>query len=492
MLDRDGTHGRAGLTRENEKVEEHWPGESTGASSTRRGFLKTAGTAGAAVAGALASREVFPVDGGIAGSPAGTCSFSALPPDFVYLNTGTEGSMPECVASTYRAALEKWAGNPTTAYELDPVLGKHQHLNREEAAKFLGVGKNNICLTDNTTMGLSMTLMGLDFRPGDRVVTTDHEHNAINSPLRILRERQGIRVETRTFPAPEALSRMGATELLDTLFPDSPALRGAKALCVSHVYPTTGVRLPLGALREKARQLKIRYLVVDGAQALGMIDLHSTGERLDNADFYACPGHKWLNGPPGTGVLYIANTDIRPPEFYPTISQRMGKYSDCGDDSPGCFPMTEALQVRGCSNTPGFAAMIRAMEFYQASGGSAKIEKHILGLSAEVRNIILSRAPHCLVSPGSDPALQSGLTTFFPFRWDRPQTVFKDRETADRVVRELLHRNVQVRSIGFPNTGSSGQAAGKSYLIRVSTGHLNTSKDIGVFREHLEVVLKRI
>jgi len=45
--------------------------------------------------------------------------------------------------------------DPTTSYETDPALGKHQELNREKVAAFLGTGRNNICLTDNTTMGLS-------------------------------------------------------------------------------------------------------------------------------------------------------------------------------------------------------------------------------------------------------------------------------------------------------------------------------------------------
>ena len=468
------------------------PKISPNTSSTRRSFLKTAGAAGAALAGGLTAPGAFSGNEPESDSPLEQCGFTALPSGFVYLNSGTEGSMPECVLSSYQNGLKTWAGNPTTSYELDPVLGKRQELNREKAARFLGVGKNNVCLTDNTTMGLSMTLMGLNFRPNDRVVMTNHEHNAIKSPLHVLRERQGLRIETRSFPTAETLSRMDSGEILDALFPNTPALRGAKALCVSHVYPTTGVRLPLGALREKADELNIPYLVVDGAQAMGMVDLGGNGDSVENCDFYACPGHKWLNGPPSTGVLYIRNADIRPPEFYPTISQRMGKYTGCSDDSDSCFPIAEALQVRGCSNTPGFAAMIRAMQFAEDAGGAGQIEKHILGLSREVKKIILSRAPQAIVSPHADTALMSGLTTFFPFSWDKPQTVFSDKKTADRVVKELLARKIQVRSIGFSNAGSSNGSPEESYAIRVSTAFFNTGEQIEIFRKALQEVLMRI
>jgi len=460
--------------------------------STRRDFLKTTVAASAALAGSLAPVGASAHNGSVSADPLGRCSFSELPANFIYLNSGTEGSMPDCVLSTFQNSLRKWAKNPTTSYELDPALGKRQELNRSKVAQFLGVGKNNICLVDNTTMGCSVILMGLNFGPNDKVVTTNHEHNAIRSPLQILEQRRGLRVETRPFPSVEILSRMSAAELIDSLFPDIPALRGARALCVSHVYPTTGVRLPLSLLREKADELKTPYLIVDGAQAMGMIHLGSNGDSLENCDFYACPGHKWLNGPPGTGVLYIKNANIRPPEFYPTLSQRMGKYSGGADDSTSGFPMAEALQVRGCSNAPGFAAMVTAMDFVREEGGAAQIEQHILRRSRQVKDMILSQSPHSLLSPHSDPALSSGLTAFFPFSWSRPQVSFRDQETAERVVNELLERNIQIRYIAIPNVDSPDRASENLYALRVSTAYFNTAGQIETFRNALREVLTDI
>lgn len=467
-------------------------GNSASDQSTRRDFLRTASAAGAALAGGLGSTVASSDGGNESAYLDGQCRFSALPADFVYLNSGTEGSMPECVLSTLRENLQKWASDPTTSYETNPTLGKRQELNREKVAAFLGTGKDNICLTDNTTMGLSMTLTGLNFRPGDKVVTTNHEHNAIMSPLQVLQERHGLKVETRRFPGSDTLREIDARTLLDTLFPNIPQLRGARALCVSHVYPGTGLRLPLSALRDKADDLDIQYLVVDGAQALGMIDLTSSNDNISDIDFYAGPGHKWLNGPPSTGVLYIKNENIRPPDFYPMISQRMGQYTSCDSESESCFPIAEALQVRGCSNTPGFAAMLAAMNHVVDAGGSAHVEEHILGLSRKVKDIIISRSPHNIVSPHTDSALLSGLTVFFPFQWDKPETSFRDKNTADQVVSEMLARNVQVRSIGFADAGTSSGTSATSYAIRVSTGHFNTANDVEVFEQALQEVLSGI
>ena len=224
---------------------------------------------------------------------------------------------------------------------------------------------------------------------------------------------------------------------------------------------------------------------------MGMIDLSSRRDSIENCDFYSCPGHKWLNGPPSTGLLYIRNADIRPPEFYPVFSQRMGKYSDCDDDH-SCFPIAKALQVRGCSNTPGFAAMVRAMEFVEAEGGAAHIEKHILSLSREVKNFVLARAPSCIISPHVDTVLLSGLTTFFPFRWDRPETPLTDKKTADRVVKELLARKIQIRSIGIPNADLLKHSSEKVYALRVSTGYFNSVEQVGILKNALQEVLKGI
>jgi len=413
------------------------------------------------------------------------CRFTKLAPDFVYLNSGTEGSMPNCVLESLNKNLNRWASDPTTSYETDNILRKQQHFQRSQVAKLFSVNKDNICLTDNTTMGLNMVLMGLSFSSKDKVILTNHEHTAIVSPLTVHQQKLGLKLIKRSFPPTNILKDMNSEELMEYLFPDSDKLRGAKALCVSHVYPSTGVRFPLETLRKKAEQLKIKYLIVDGAQAFGMIDTTQGQDDIKHADFYACPGHKWLNGPPSTGILYIKNSKIKPPEFYPILSQRMEKYLP----EESSFPMVEALQVRGCSNTPGFSAMLTAIEFQQEVGGSKLIEKQLLTMSSQVKSFILSVSPKALVSPYKVVTLTSGLTVFFPFNWDTPEKIFTDKRTADLVVETLLKKDIQIRSIGFYD---SKNAAEKSYALRVSTAIFTTEQHIDRFTQSLKNILKTL
>lgn len=433
--------------------------------------------------------------------------FTCLPTDFIYMNNGTEGSMPAGVIAKYTQTLKDWASDPTTAYETDPILGKQQRQNREAMAKFLGVRRNNVCLTDNTTMGINMVLLGLQIKAGDKVVITNHEHSCVVSPLWLLKERFGVTVEVVDFPEPQVLRDMDASDLLDHLFSEVAVLQDAKALCVSHVYPTTGVRLPLDEVRRRADDLNITYLIVDGAQGVGMVNLSKPENQVTNCDFYAGPTHKWMNGPPGSGWLYIKKGRIRPPEFWPTLSQKMAAYMS-DDDTESHLPMAEALQVRGCSSIPAYVAVIELLEFFEQLGGQEPVEQYILGLSSQVRAFIESKSPKCLISPGAD-ALRSGLTCFYVFDWNNPDLLYKDEISASKVVNDLMDEGVQVRYISFPTVDMSqerrlrghdpealidlsGLPMDQTFAIRVSTALFNTEEDVAFFCNALEKVLSRI
>ena len=102
------------------------------------------------------------------------------------------------------------------------------------------------------------------------------------------------------------------------------------------------------------------------------------------------------------------------------------------------------------------------------------------------------RSPGSIISPHADSTLQSGLSAFFPFSWDNPELSYQDKNTADWVVRELMKKNIQVRSIGFANNGSSDQGSGTAYAIRVSTAYFNSADEIDRFSIALQEVLKKL
>ena len=92
---------------------------------------------------------------------------------------------------------------------------------------------------------------------------------------------------------------------------DAEALRSAMAkgmrtgtpvICVSHVLSSTGLRMPIAELQALARSRGV-LCAVDGAQAVGAVRV--TVREL-GCHAYAASGHKWLLGPKGTGLLFLA------------------------------------------------------------------------------------------------------------------------------------------------------------------------------------------
>jgi L-cysteine/cystine lyase len=201
-----------------------------------------------------------------------------------YLNAGTNGPVPRAAAAAMAAEVEAGAARPRVGRPaFDRLLGWRTRA-RAAAARALGAAEDEVALTSSTSHGIGLVCAGLDWRPGDEVVTTTEEHPGLLGPLDELARRRGVVV--RAVPAADVIAAVG------------PATR---MVAVSHVLWTTGLVLPLGEIAAAAAAVGATVLA-DGAQAAGAIplDMAATG-----ADFYAASGQKWLMGPQGTGALWV-------------------------------------------------------------------------------------------------------------------------------------------------------------------------------------------
>lgn len=75
-----------------------------------------------------------------------------------------------------------------------------------------------------------------------------------------------------------------------------------QVLLLSQVTYCTGQVLPISALLRAARSVDPNlWTIVDAAQALGLLP-----PPLEHADAVVASGHKWLCGPPGSGLLWLS------------------------------------------------------------------------------------------------------------------------------------------------------------------------------------------
>lgn len=383
-----------------------------------------------------------------------------LDPDITYLNSGTEGSMPRVVLDQYYSYLRKWASSPNYYSAFDKVLQDWQIINKQKVGSFIGTTGDNICITDNTTEGLSMIIMGLNFKDGDEIISTYHDFPSLESIIHSLQRRnKGIIYTKLPLPSPASSKR----EIVE-IFEEAINCK-TRALCFSHINYTTGLRMPVKELCDLARQYNL-ISIVDGAHSLGMLPLN-----MDEigCDFYVSSGHKWLNGPPGTGLLYIRDAKNNPYDLLPIISELYGFET--------LYSIDQMLQIRGCCNTPGFTAMVDAMQFND-SIGKERIQKRILELNNYLKNCIIEQwGENCLFSPYPSKEmtlLSSGIASFIPTAELNKR--FDNKYISDLTWKLSTEYKIWTRPISFLDKISDGNKL--TYNIRVSTNLFNNFDDI--------------
>jgi len=211
----------------------------------------------------------------------------------IYLNTGSAGPLP---AETAQAMAELTSVELTLGRghvdRVDEIMGRMNEA-RAGVAAVLATDLDSVGLTHATTDGMSMAAWGLDWRPGDRAVTTRHEHPGGIGGLYAVRDRLGIDI---AFVEPDA---GGDDERTLAAF-DAAITPGTRLVAISHVLWTTGAVMPVAAIADLARS-RGAVVAVDGAQSVGAIPVRP--DEL-GVDVYAVSAQKWLLGPEGMGALW--------------------------------------------------------------------------------------------------------------------------------------------------------------------------------------------
>ena len=207
-----------------------------------------------------------------------------LDPDVVFLNHGSFGACPRPVFDVYQAWQREFEREPVDLFErrLEHELAEV----RAELGEYVGAPADDLALVLNATSALNAVLRSLPLRPGDEILTTEHEYWGIELLLEFVASRTGARV----------IRSSG----LDTEAIWAAATERTRVFVVSHVTAPTAVLVSVEDLCRKAREAGV-LSVVDGAHGPGQVPLAL--ERL-GADFYAGNCHKWLCAPKAAGFLY--------------------------------------------------------------------------------------------------------------------------------------------------------------------------------------------
>jgi selenocysteine lyase/cysteine desulfurase len=302
-----------------------------------------------------------------------------------YLNTGTIGP---CRRATVGETLKRWEeleSMPVKFYGgngAEPLAER----TRQIAARFLGCDTGEIVVTSSTTSGMNAIAQGLRLNSGDRILTTNHEHGGGLLCWKYLEKYHGAAIDTVSL-APEDHDRDAILNRIR-----SAIRKETKLITVSHVFSSTGLRMPIAEIAAIARSNGI-LCIVDGAQAAGAIRVNV---RELGCHAYATSGHKWLMGPKGTGLLYIAKDAqqiIRPMQF----EESYNTYTD----------------GNGVVNLAAILGLGAAID-YLDSVGIAKVEEHNLALRNRLYDRLANFHRLKIVSPKAGPLASPMLAGILP------------------------------------------------------------------------------
>ena len=314
---------------------------------------------------------------------------------------------------------------------------------RQAAADLFGMeSPEQVVFTFNATHGLNIAIRSL-VKPGDRVLISPWEHNAVTRPLHAL----GAEIMVAKAPL---FDRQGLLDAFEAGLEADPA-----AVVCTHVSNVFGFILPMEEIAVLCRRRRIP-LIVDASQSAGCLPVRQ--EKL-GAAFIAMPGHKGLYGPQGTGLLLCAG------EAVPLIQGGTGSASAL-QTMPDYLP--DRLEA-GTHNLPGIAGLLAGLRYVTARTPETigRREGALIRRAAQG----LARLSRVKVFQARDPACQSGVLSF--------QVEGMDCEAVGAA---LSRRGIAVRA-GLHCAPLAHENAGtlEAGTVRASVSDFNTAAEVDRF-----------
>jgi isopenicillin-N epimerase len=359
-------------------------------------------------------------------------------PNYIHLAGLLIASHPEPVARAIEEHRRGLDDNPTLYVRR---RSRYQRRTREAAARYLGVEHRDVALTDSTTMAIALVYNGIDVRPGQEMLVSDHDYYSSREAMRYKAARSGAAL--REYALFQDVRGVGADEIVGSIVRNlTPQTR---VLAGTWVHSSTGLKIPVRQITDALAEINANrppaervLFCLDGVHALG-VEAESLPEL--GCDFFMAGTHKWLFGPRGTGVLWghpRAQDAVGP--TIPTFT-RDGSWG--GRMTPGGYKPFEHEW-----------ALAEAFRFHEELGRTA-VRDRIHALAQQFKEG-LARMDHVRLYTPMDQRLSAGIVCF-DVEGMRPA----------QVVRRLEERNILASETPYSPSHA-----------RVTPGLLNSPEEV--------------
>lgn len=306
-----------------------------------------------------------------------------------------------------------------------------------------------VVFTRNVTESINLLLKGF-LEPGDHVIVTSMEHNAVMRPLTQLTAK-GI-----TFSR-AACSPQGDLNPCDIERLITPR---TKLVLTTHASNVCGTATPIREIAKVCRAHGVRF-AIDAAQSAGVLPIDARAWGIDAVCF---TGHKGLLGPQGIGGIMFTGDFSK--EVSTLVAGGTGSSSDL-ESMPSFMP--DKLEA-GTPNLPGIVGLGAGIEWINSKGIDA-IREHELALAGRLME-------------GMAPLEEAGLVRIVGKKGLTGRTGVVSIQTPHHELAQLAHAldaefGIQVR-VGLHCAPSAHKTLGTfpTGTIRFSMGWSNTEIDI--------------
>ncbi len=216
-----------------------------------------------------------------------------LDPAVIFLNHGSYGASPKPIIEAYQHWQLRLERQPVLflGRELDGLLKD----SRRALGTYLNADADDLVYIPNATHGVNIIAHSLQLKPGDEILTTDHEYGACDYTWDFICTKTGANYVHQSIPLPVHSEEEIVNQLWFGVTPRT------KVIYLSHITSPTALRLPVEQICQRAKEAGI-LTIVDAAHSPGQIPLDL---QLLNADIVFGNCHKWMLNVKGAAFLYV-------------------------------------------------------------------------------------------------------------------------------------------------------------------------------------------
>jgi len=362
----------------------------------------------------------------------------------IHLNNAGAALMP---APVYEAVKDH--------FDLELAIGGYEAHARARAAfertydaiaELINCDRREIALVENATVGWQMAFQGMQFTPGDRILTAEAEYAANVIAYLQVAKQTGVKIDF----VPSDESGQMDVAALDSMIDDR-----VKLISVTHVPTNGGLINPAVEIGRIARKHDIPYLL-DACQSVGQIpvDVAKIG-----CDMLSVTGRKYLRGPRGTGFLFV-RSDFMDKLEPPFLDMHGAEWTSMD----GYEMRPDARRFENWEfNVSGVIGLGVAVD-YLLDLGIEETSARLCELAATAREK-LAQVPG--ISVRDIGARKGGIVTF-----DHAS------KSAEEIKAHLATHNINVSVTGLSSTRFDLEKRGIEAMVRASFHYYNTEEEI--------------